>query len=225
MPGDQLTKPAKFIALTPELHAYIVEHGARQDEVLRRLAAETAELGRIAIMQIAPDQGAFMTLLVRAIGAHRALELGTFTGYSAICIARGLPEDGTLVTCDVSEEWTAIARRYFEQAGIADRVDLRIGPALATLRGMPAEEPFDFAFIDAEKSEYPDYYEEVLRLLRPGGLAMLDNVLRGGEVLNPEPIDERGRATRELNERIPVDQRVDVAMLGIADGITLVRKR
>ena len=225
MPGDQLTRPAKFIALTPELHAYIVEHGAREDEVLRRLAAETAELGQISIMQIAPDQGAFMTLLVRAIGARRTLELGTFTGYSAICIARGLPEDGTLVTCDVSEEWAAIARRYFEEAGIADRIDLRIGPALETLGRLPAEEPFDFAFIDAEKSEYPDYYEEVLRLLRPGGLAMLDNVLRGGDVLNPEPVDARGRATRELNERIAVDERVDVAMLGIADGITLVRKR
>jgi caffeoyl-CoA O-methyltransferase len=225
MPGDQLTRPAKFIALTPELHAYIVEHGAREDEVLRRLAAETTELGQISIMQIAPDQGAFMTLLVRAIGARRTLELGTFTGYSAICIARGLPEDGTLVTCDVSEEWAAIARRYFEEAGIADRIDLRIGPALETLGRLPAEEPFDFAFIDAEKSEYPDYYEEVLRLLRPGGLAMLDNVLRGGDVLNPEPVDARGRATRELNERIAVDERVDVAMLGIADGITLVRKR
>ena len=225
MSGDQLTKPAKFIALTPELHAYVVEHGAREDELLRRLAAETAELGEIAIMQIAPDQGAFMTLLVRAIGARRALELGTFTGYSAICIGRGLPDDGILVTCDVSEQWTTIARRYFEQAGIADRIDLRVAPALETLRRMPAEEPFDFAFIDAEKSEYPAYYEEVLRLLRPGGVAMLDNVLRGGEVLNPEPPDERGRATRELNERITVDERVDVAMLGIADGITLVRKR
>jgi caffeoyl-CoA O-methyltransferase len=225
MSGDQLTKPAKFIALTPELHAYIADHGAREDDLLRRLAAETAGLGQIAIMQIAPDQGAFMTLLVRAIGARRALELGTFTGYSAICIARGLPDDGTLVTCDMSEEWTAIARRYFEQAGIPHRIDLRVAPALETLRRLPAEEPFDFAFIDAEKSEYPAYYEEVLRLLRPGGVAMLDNVLRGGEVLNPEPADERGRATRELNERIAVDERVDVAMLGIADGITLVRKR
>ena len=225
MSGDQLTKPAKFIALTPELHAYLVEHGAREDELLRRLAAETAELGQIAIMQIAPDQGAFMTLLVRAIGARRTLELGTFTGYSAICIARGLPEDGTLVTCDVSEEWAAIARRYFEEAGIADRIDLRIGPALETLGRLPAEEPFDFAFIDAEKSEYPDYYEEVLRLLRPGGLILVDNVLRGGEVLEPEPSDDQGRGIREVNERIATDERVDVAMLGVADGITLVRKR
>jgi caffeoyl-CoA O-methyltransferase len=227
--------PDKFLQLTPEIHRYVIDHGARQDDVLRRLEAETEELGDIAIMQIATDQGAFMTLLARAIGAHRALELGTFTGYSAICIARGLSEHGVLVTCDRSDEWTEIARRYFDEAGVADRIDLRLGPALDTLRELPSGEPFDFAFIDADKAEYPDYYEEVLRLLRPGGLAMLDNVLRGGEVVEPEPTDDRGRwpspaderarATREVNERIAVDERVDVAMLGVADGITLVRKR
>jgi len=217
--------PDKFLQLTPELHRYVVDHGARQDDVLRRLEAETAELGDIAIMQIAADQGAFMTLLVRAIGARRALELGTFTGYSAICIARGVPEDGLLVTCDLNDEWTRIARRYFDEAGVAGRIDLRLGPALETLRALPSDEPFDFAFIDADKAEYPDYYEEVLRVLRPGGLAMLDNVLRGGEVLEPEATDERGRGTREVNERIATDERVDVAMLAVADGITLVRKR
>ncbi len=217
--------PDKFLQLTPELHRYVVDHGARQDDVLRRLEAETTELGDIAIMQIAADQGAFMTLLVRAIGARRALELGTFTGYSAICIARGVPEDGLLVTCDLNGEWTRIARRYFDEAGVAGRIDLRLGPALETLRALPSDEPFDFAFIDADKAEYPDYYEEVLRVLRPGGLAMLDNVLRGGEVLEPEATDERGRGTREVNERIATDERVDVAMLAVADGITLVRKR
>jgi caffeoyl-CoA O-methyltransferase len=217
--------PDKFLQMTPELHRYVVDHGARRDDVLQRLEAETEKLGDIAIMQIAADQGAFMTLLTRSIGARRALELGTFTGYSAICIARGLSEDGVLVTCDHSDEWTAIARRYFDEAGVADRIDLRLGPALDTLRELPSEEPFDFAFIDADKAEYPDYYEEVLRLLRPDGLAMLDNVLRGGEVLEPEPTDDRGRGTREVNERIAVDERVDVAMLGVADGITLVRKR
>ncbi len=217
--------PDKFLQLTPELHRYVVDHGARQDDVLRRLEAETTELGDIAIMQIAADQGAFMTLLVRAIGARRALELGTFTGYSAICIARGVPEDGLLVTCDLNDEWTRIARRYFDEAGVAGRIDLRLGPALETLRALPSDEPFDFAFIDADKAEYPDYYEEVLRVLRPGGLAMLDNVLRGGEVLEPEATDERGRGTREVNERIATDERVDVAMLAVADGITLVRKR
>jgi caffeoyl-CoA O-methyltransferase len=217
--------PDKFTALTPELYGYVVEHGARQDDVLRRLAAETEELGDIAIMQIAPEQGAFMTVLVRAIGARRALELGTFTGYSAICIARGLGEGGELVTCDLNGDWTRIARRYFAEAGVADRIDLRLGPALDTIRELPADEPFDFAFIDADKAEYPDYYEECLRLLRPGGLIMLDNVLRGGQVLDVASDDARTVATRVVNDRAIADKRVDVAMLGISDGITLALKR
>ncbi len=218
--------PDKYTALTPELYAYAVEHGARQDDVLRRLAAETErELEDIAIMQIGPDQGAFMTLLMRLMGASRALELGTFTGYSAICIARGLPADGLLVTCDLNDDWTGIARRYWDEAGVADRIDLRLGPALETLRELPSDEPFDFAFIDADKSEYPDYYEECLRLLRPGGLAMLDNVFRGGAVLDPDDDDPRNVATRVVNERIAADERVDAAMLPVADGITLPLKR
>jgi caffeoyl-CoA O-methyltransferase len=217
--------PDKYVTLTPELYEYLAEHGARQDDVLRRLADETEKLGDIAIMQIAPEQGAFMTLLVRAMGARRALELGTFTGYSAICIARGLGENGTLVTCDISGEWTEIARRYFGEAGVADRVDQRLGPALDTLRELPADEPFDFAFVDADKAEYPDYYEECLRLLRPGGLIMLDNVLRGGQVLEGDDDDARTLATREVNDRAIEDERVDVAMLGVADGITLALKR
>jgi caffeoyl-CoA O-methyltransferase len=217
--------PDKFTVLTPELHGYLVQHGARQDELLRRLAAETAELGGIAIMQVSPEQGALIRLLVRAINARRALELGTFTGYSAICIARGLPDDGLLVTCDVSEEWTGIARRYFEQAGVAERIDLRLGPALDTLREMPDDEPFDFAFIDADKVGYLDYYEETLRLLRPGGLVMVDNVLRGGRVVEPDPDDEGDKVVLELNQRIVADERVEMAMLGISDGVTLVLKR
>jgi len=217
--------PDKFITLTPELHSYVVEHGARQDEALRRLAAETEELGDIAIMQIAPEQGAFMTLLVRAMGARRALELGTFTGYSAICIARGLAEGGTVITCDLNGDWTQVAKRYFDEAGVADRVDLRLGPALDTIRELPADEPFDFAFVDADKTEYPDYYEECLRLLRPGGLMMLDNVLRSGQVLDADNDDPRTLATREVNDRAITDERVEVAMLGVADGITLALKR
>ena len=217
--------PDKYLTLTAELYEYVVEHGARQDEVLRRLAAETEELGDIAVMQIAPEQGAFMTLLVRAIGAGRALELGTFTGYSAICIARGLREGGTLVTCDISGDWTQIARRYFDEAGVTDHIDLRLGPALETLRELPDAEPFDFAFIDADKTEYPAYYEDCLRLLRPGGLIVLDNVLRGGQVLDGSADDPRTVATREVNERAIADERVDVAMLGVADGITLALKR
>jgi caffeoyl-CoA O-methyltransferase len=217
--------PDKYITLTPELYDYVVEHGARQDDVLRRLADETEQLGDIAVMQIAPEQGSFMTLLVRAMGASRGLELGTFTGYSAISIARGLVDGGTLVTCDISGEWTEIARRYFDEAGVSDRIDLRLGPALETLRELPASEPFDFAFIDADKTEYPDYYEECLRLLRPGGVIMLDNVLRGGQVLNGDDADERTAATRQVNDRAIADDRVEVAMLGIADGITLALKR
>jgi len=166
-----------------------------------------------------------MTLLVRAIGARRALELGTFTGYSAICIARGLGDGGTLVTCDLNGEWTEIARRYFDEAGVAERIDLRMGPALDTIRELSADEPFDFAFIDADKTEYPDYYEECLRLLRPGGLIMLDNVLRDGQVLDTGNDDPRTLATREVNDRAIADERVDVAMLGVADGITLALKR
>jgi caffeoyl-CoA O-methyltransferase len=217
--------PDKYVTLTPDLYDYLVEHGARRDDVLRRLAAETEQLGDIAIMQIAPEQGAFMTVLVRVMGARRALELGTFTGYSAICIARGLAEGGTLVTCDVSGDWTEIARRYFDEAGVADRVDLRLGPALETLRAIPDAESFDFAFIDADKAEYPDYYEECLRLLRPGGLIMLDNVLRDGQVLDADDGDPRTAATREVNDRAIADERVEVAMLGVADGITLALKR
>jgi caffeoyl-CoA O-methyltransferase len=217
--------PDKYVTLTPELYAYVVEHGAREDDVLRRLRAETEELGDIAIMQISPEQGAFMAVLVKAMAGRRSLELGTFTGYSAICVARGLADGGQLVTCDLSGDWTKIARRYFEEARVADRIDLRLGPALETLRGMTDEEPFDFAFIDADKSEYPDYYEECLRLLRPGGLIMLDNVLRSGTVLDETDDDPRSVATREVNERAIADERVDVAMLGVADGITLALKR
>jgi caffeoyl-CoA O-methyltransferase len=216
---------SKFTALDEELHAYLVEHGARQDELLGRLAAETAELGDIAVMQIAPDQGAFLTLLVRAIGARRALELGTFTGYSAICIARGLPDGGSLVACELNEEWAAIARRYFGEAGLEDRIDLRMGPALESLHSMPAGERFDFAFIDADKENYLNYYEQCLARMRPGGLVMIDNTLMRRRVLDPDPDDVNARTAAELNERIAGDERVDVAMLGVADGVTLALKR
>jgi caffeoyl-CoA O-methyltransferase len=215
----------KYTALDDELHRYLVEHGARQDGVLRRLTEETAALGGVSVMQIAPDQGALITLLVRAIGARRALELGTFTGYSTICIARGLADDGRVVTCDVSEEWAEIARRYFRDAKVEDRIELRLGPALDTLRSLPAAESFDFAFIDADKQSYPAYYEEVLARLRHRGLVMIDNVLRGGAVLDPDDDSAANLAVRELNDRIASDERVDVAMLGVADGITLALRR
>ena len=215
----------KYTALDDELHRYLVEHGARQDDVLRRLADETAALGDVAVMQIAPDQGALITLLVRAIGARRALELGTFTGYSAICIARGLPDDGRLLACELSEEWAKVARRYFAEAGVADRVELRLGPALDTLRALGDDESFDFAFIDADKQTYLEYYEAVLKLLRPGGLMLIDNVLRGGAVLDSDDDSAANGVVKELNDRVAADDRVDVAMIGVADGITLALKR
>lgn len=211
--------------MTPALHRYVVQHGARQDEVLRRLAEETAALGSVAVMQIAPDQGALLTLLVRSIGARRAIEVGTFTGYSAISIALGLPDDGRLLCCDVSEEWTAVARRYFREADVERKIDLRIAPALETLRSVPSSDRFDFAFIDADKSSYSSYYEEILRRLRPGGLMAIDNVLWGGRVADPADQSATTVIMRALNERIAIDERVDLALVPIADGLTLTRKR
>jgi caffeoyl-CoA O-methyltransferase len=215
--------PEKFTEMTAELHRYAVEHSDR-DDLLRELAQETEGLGGVAVMMMAPEQGALTTLLVRATGARRALEIGTFTGYGAISIARGLPADGHLLACDVSEEWTAIARRYFERAGLSDRIELRLGPALETLSGLDADDPFDFAFIDADKESYPAYYEESLRLLRPGGLLAIDNVFRGGAVVDPENEEPATVAVRELNDRIVSDGRVLSAMVGVADGITLAIK-
>ena len=213
----------KFTEMSSELHRYAVEHSDR-DDLLRELAEETDGLGGVAVMMMAPEQGALTTLLVRAIGASRALEIGTFTGYGAISIARGLPDDGYLLALDVSEEWTRLARRYWERAGLADRIELRLGPALETLGSLPADEPFDFAFIDADKENYPAYYEEALRLLRPGGLMMIDNVFRRGTVLDLDDEDPPTLAIRELNDRVASDDRVTSAMVGIADGITLVLK-
>jgi caffeoyl-CoA O-methyltransferase len=216
---------SKFTPLTDELHDYMVAHGARQDEVLAGVQAETAAMGDISVMQIAPDQGAFMTLLCRAIGASDAIELGTFTGYSAICIARGLAPGGRLVACELSEEYAEIAARNLEAAGVADRVEIRIGPALDTLRALPERELFDFAFIDADKTGYPDYYEEVLPRTRPGGLIVVDNVLQGGDVVREDAEGESVQAIRRLNETIAADERVDTAMVAIADGLMIARKR
>ena len=219
---------SKFTRLDDELHGYVVDHGARQDDVLRRVQEETAAMGRVANMQIAPDQGAFLTLLCRATGASEAIELGTFTGYSAICIARGLAPGGRLIACELSEEYAETAAANIEAAGVAERVEIRIGPAAQTLRGLPERETFDFAFIDADKPGYPEYYELVLARLRPGGLIAVDNVLAGGGVVSERDADvkpESLEAILSLNERIAADDRVDVAMLAIADGLTLARKR
>lgn len=217
----------KFTPLTDDLHEYMVAHGARQDDVLRRVQEEAAAMGDIASMQIAPDQGAFITLLCRLLGAAEAIELGTFTGYSAICIARGLAPGGRLIACELSEEYAETAARNFEDAGVADRIEIRIGPALETLRALPGREAFDFAFIDADKVEYPAYYEECVSRLRTGGVIMVDNVLGGGAITgkNPGFSEESLAGLRAVNDAIRDDERVDVAMIGVADGVTLARKR
>ncbi len=215
----------KSFFLRPEIHRYLVEHGTPPDPILEELTRETAKLGGVSLMQVAPEQGAFMTLLARSIGAKRAIEVGTFTGTSALALARGLPEDGLLVCCDTSEEWTAIGRRAWERAGVAHKIDLRLAPALETLRALPASPPFDLAFIDADKTSYGNYYEELLRLLRPGGLILVDNVLWMGAVVDPAATDPNTLAIRAFNDRVACDPRVDCVMLPVSDGLTLLRKR
>lgn len=215
----------KGLGLTPELHAYLLAHGSAPDAVARDLIAETEALGGVSKMQIAPEQGAFMALLARIASARRAVEVGTFTGYSALCVARALPEGGRLLALDVSEEWTAIARRHWERAGVAGRIDLRIGPALDTLKALPAEERFDFAFIDGDKREYPDYYEAILARMDPGGLILVDNVLWGGEVVEAATARTSTQAIRAFNDLVARDPRVEAVMLPISDGLTIARKR
>jgi caffeoyl-CoA O-methyltransferase len=215
----------KFTALTPELHRYLVEHGARQDELLARVERDTDAMGEIAKMQIAADQGALLTMLTRLVGARLAVEVGTFTGYSAICIARGLREGGRLVCCELNDAYAQTALGYLRDAGLDDRVEMRVGPALETLRSMPRSADIDLGFIDADKDAYPEYYEALLARLRPGGLILLDNVLLGGRVLDPPSDDPSAEAMTRLNDAISTDDRVDVAMVGVADGITLITKR
>ncbi len=214
----------KFISITPELHRYAVEHSSFRDAVVADVERAGEDMGDLASMQIAGDQAAFMTVVVAAIGARSALEVGTFLGYGAIAIARGLPADGRLVCCELEQKYADRAREHLDKAGLADRVEFRIGPALESLQAMEATEQFDFAFIDADKTEYIDYFEETLPRIRPNGLIMLDNTLRGGTVMEPGDSDA-ARVTGELNDRLAADDRVDVALLGVADGITLVRKR
>ena len=215
----------KSFQLGAEIHAYIVAHGTPPDAVQQELIEETRKLGGISLMQIAPEQGAFMTLLARAIGARLAIEVGTFTGYSSLCIARGLPPDGRLITCDVSTDWTATARRHWEKAGVSEKIDLRIGPAATTLGALPADPVFDLAFIDADKPNYPVYYELILARLRMGGVILVDNVLWMGQVLNPALSDPNTLAIRAFNDAVARDPRVDCAMLAVSDGLTLLRKR
>jgi predicted O-methyltransferase YrrM len=213
---------SRFLEPTEELVAYLARWGARTDPVLDRIRAETAQRAD-AEMQISPDQGALMELVVRLIGTKDALELGTFTGYSAICIARGLADGGRLTCLELSEEFAAIARRNIDDAGVGDRVEIRVGPAKASLEAIPAEPAFDFAFIDADKTGYPEYYELVLARMRRGGLILLDNMLQGGRIVAPE--SDSARSIDALNRRIHDDERVDVAMTVAADGLTFARVR
>ena len=216
----------KTLGLGAELHRYLVEHGTPPDAIQLELIETTRrEFGNRALMQVAPEQGALLTLLVRLIGTRKAVEVGTFTGYSALCIARGLGPEGTLLCCDTSEEWTRVAQRYWKRAGVASQIELRVAPAIETLRALPLEQDIDFAFIDADKSGYPHYYEELLARLRPGGLIVVDNVLWGGRVADPDASDDMTLSIRAFNEQIAVDERVDRVMISVSDGLSLLRKR
>src|SRR5262245_11716491 len=206
--------------------SYLLAHSAPEDDVLARLAEETrTTFPDFAGMQISSDEGALLTMLTRLAGARYAVEVGTFTGYSSICIARGLAEGGRLLACDVSGEWTSVAERYWAQAGVADRIELRLAPAAETLAALPDEQTIDLAFVDANKEEYPTYYEELVRRLRPGGLVLLDNVLLGGRIFDEAEMGERVTAMRAVNDRVVTDDRVDAVMLPLRDGVTVARRR
>ena len=216
---------SQYTPIDVALHAYLSAHRTPDDPILRELQEETRRLtGERAVMQIAPEEGTLLGVLVAATGARRVVEVGSFTGYSALCMARALPSGGRLLACDVSEEYTAVARRYWAKAGVADRIELVLGPALETLRAQPDEICFDFGFIDADKASYRAYYEEILRRLRPGGLIAIDNVLWSGQVLRESDRSEDTVAIRALNEHVAADRRVRSVMIGVADGITLACK-
>lgn len=214
------------INLTPELERYVLSHSLHEPTLLTKLREETARLSQ-ANMQISPLQGQFMSLMTKITGCKRALEIGTFTGYSALIVAMAMPEDGALIACDVSEEWTSIARRYWEEANVSHKIELKLGPALVTLDALieqGQQGSFDMAFIDADKSNYAHYYERALTLLRPGGLILIDNVLWSGSVCDPQVQDEDTQAIRALNALIQEDKRVELSMLPIGDGLSIVRK-
>jgi len=215
----------KFTALTGELYDYMRAHGHNRDPLLKELAEETSKLGRVSQMQVSAEEGTLMGILVRALGVRSAVEVGTFTGYSSLCVARALPPEGRLLCCDVNAEWTAIARRYWERAGVADKITLRLGPALETLRSLAATTRFDFAFIDADKTNYRNYYEECLKRMRSDGLILIDNVLWSGRVIDPSDSSDDTRAIREFNDFIAGDERVEAVMIPVADGLTIARKK
>ncbi len=210
-----------------KIYDYVLAHSLREDSLLAQLRAETAGM-EMAVMQIAPDQGQFMALLAKLVNARKAIEVGVYTGYSSLCVARALPEDGRLLCCDVSDEWTAVARRYWKAAGVDERIELVLAPAAQTLGKRIADGEagdYDFAFIDADKESYDTYFEQCLQLLRPGGLIVFDNVLWSGDVLDPDTTDPETRAFQALNEKLHTDPRVDISLLPVADGLFLARKR
>jgi caffeoyl-CoA O-methyltransferase len=217
----------KTFGLDEQTYNYLLSVSVRQPDILRRLREQTAS-HPYSTMQISPEQGQFMALLVQLIGAKKTLEIGVFTGYSSLSVALALPPDGKIIACDVSEEYTSIARRYWQEAGVAEKIDLRIAPALDTLAQLLAsgeQETFDFAFIDADKENYQEYYEQSLKLIRPGGLIAIDNVLWSGRVADRQVQDQSTQAIRKFNEKIFQDQRVSISMVPIADGLTLALKR
>ncbi len=209
-----------------QINAYLCAHSTPPDAILRELAHETAEWfpGEVSLA-IAPEQGTFMTILTRLIGARSAIEIGTFTGYSSICLARGLAADGHLLCCDVSDEWTSVARKYWERAGLADKIELRLGPAVDTLRSLPREPQFDLAFIDADKPGYLGYWKEVVPRVRPGGAILVDNTFSHGRVIDAGNESELVQAIRDFNDHAAADDRVELVMLPLGDGLTLARKR
>ncbi len=218
---------SKYTSLDQNLYDYVLTSSLRESSVLAQLRAETATLP-LAVMQIAPEQGQFMAMLIKLMGARRAIEVGVYTGYSALAVADALPDDGLLIACDINADTAAIAQRYWQQAGVDHKIDLRLAPAAETLRALLDEEQagsFDFAFIDADKTGYRDYYELCLTLLRPGGLVVVDNVLWGGAVLNTQTDDDDTQAIQRFNAQLHNDQRVELSMLPVADGLSLIRKR
>jgi caffeoyl-CoA O-methyltransferase len=205
-----------------ELAEYVREHASGRDEALRIVEDETEAMGEIRVMQTAPEQAAFLEMLVRLGAGRRAIEVGTFTGYGAIRIARGLTDGGTLLCCEIDPERAEIARRNIDRAGVGEKVAIQVGPAIATIRSLPEQPTFDFAYVDADKSGYPDYYEALLVRMNPGGLIAFDNVFMAGRILDSEP-DEGTAAMQALNDLLVDDERVDSVMLGMADGLTLAR--
>ncbi len=221
------TMSKQTIGLDDRLYNYLLSVSLREPEILRQLRQETNNHPQ-ATMQIAPEQGQFMALLVQLLGAKKTLEVGVFTGYSSLSVALALPPDGKIIACDVSEEYTAIARRYWQKAGVADKIDLRLAPALETLDRLLADgqaETFDFAFIDADKVNYEGYYERSLQLVRPGGLIAIDNVLWGGKVADSQFQNSSTLAIRALNQKLHHDERITLSLVPIADGLTLALKR